>query len=429
MDMREFLGAAPRASSLDISLPGTGVADHDKQTELAKNIEPTNEELRRQEYGGIDSWFFEGTNLEQALQKVFDKDIDRAEELFKSLEGQVHIGGLVLQGDGSDSLVTDTLHPAQVKLLLNAKIALEHIFGSIAETDNNSRGISRSAIAVGGTALGTAAGLVAPAVIPELAAMSTYGPVVGGIAGGIAFGIPLARGIWDRWQVSSALKKRGEECAEIVEGLQQKILNNTDAIRISNDWFDDIDLKKIKKSRDPDFLPFVEVVEKHQDSIRSHTKKVGEAILAKIRGEYYDRKGKRRSKDELWFNPHQASVQILQKLDEVNSSLPMEVWQGIDGQTDMKSIMRRISGTTSQLLQLDLKEDVVLGIDDDAKHQRKDDVETSRHFNARRAELKKQQTLAILEFIRLRQFVMRELSPAGSGLVSPATWPAMQTSD
>lgn len=428
MDMRDFLGGAPVAPDHDIVLQYASRPLELGRDENAVEVpEPTTEELRRQELGGIDPWFFEGTNIEQALQKVVEKDLERARKLFELLEEQTHIGGLVLQGDGSDTFVTDTLHPAEIKLLQDAKASFEHYFRDESETDESHSGVSKGIAVLGGGALGTAVGLITPLAVPELAAMSTYGPIVGGIAGGIAFGAPFVKGIWERWQTSMVMEARGDECVDLLEGIQQKILNDTGATRLVDDWLDDIDLKKIKKSHDPDFMPYLDVVEEHQESIRSHTKKVGEAIMAKIRGEYYDHKGKRRSKNELWFNPKEAAEQILQKLQDIDPSLPMELWRGIDGQTDMKSIMQRISGVTAELAELEKREEVVLSIDNDARHQQKDDVEATERFNDGREVLKKQQALAILEFIRLRQFVMRELSPTGSGLVSPAKWPQQIT--
>jgi len=398
--------------SRSLDLPDISRAHHPVGT-----LEPSSDEIALAEHAGIDPWFFEGDNVSKAFDKLWLIDKQSLSNIVSFLDGIDVVGNLACKRTDDCLLVADTLHPAEAELLEKAKAALAAMRAEDYTPTKVALSVAQKIRATGSVAMTSSGVGVAMLSLPVWAQAGMYGLA----AGGVALGVPVVKEVWREVRDIIDDAKRGKECVELLSNLEKK-LDDAGSFMAIPDTTIELDIDRIKRSTDPDYLAFKQTIVEHGKSLELPKKTFGQAVLATLFS------GGLRAVQlrTLEINPADATTRLIENVQETNPEYLSALWSGTGKVNGIKPIIEEIVTAKMKLDRQVRRQDTILAIDNDTVDEKRDDVQTVRSLEANRHEAQKGVDIAVLRLVKLRQDAMRYLGEHKPGQVVHTTWPLLE---
>ncbi|MEO5949799.1 MAG: hypothetical protein ABIP74_05325 [Candidatus Saccharimonas sp.] len=400
------------APELKLTLPDIG------RTQLTDEFaEPTTDEILLADHAGIDPWFFDGDNVLTAFNRLSLVDKKKLSSITGFLDGIEIIGDLVRKETEGQLSIADSLQPAEVALLDKAKTALTTMSTEGYEPSHFSLSPMQRLRALGSAAITSGSTGALLFALPQWAQFGMYGVA----AGGAALSVPVLKELIHEGREITKSATRGEECVAIITGIEKKLAEDGAMLTVPNIDIE-LDLDKIKRSSEPEYVALRHVAVDHAKSVELPTKNFGEVVLATLFSGGF-RALKQRTLD---INPADATTRLIDRVQETNPEYLSALWRGNKKGNGIKPILEELATAQTKLQQQIERQEKILSIDNDVEGEAKDDVQTVKHLGQLRGEAQKRVDIAVLRLVKLRQDTMRYLGQHEAHEVSTFTWPLLE---
>ena len=417
----------------DLNLPDIGRSrDIDSAGRPHATVEPTNEELRSQELGGLEPWVFDREQLKSALY-THSELLQGGEDSFaiKSLVGNVQLmNGLTIYYHDEVLAISDgdQINPAEKELIVLAREALDSMREEEYEDSSRSQNnlLSRTYKLGAGAAAAIGGGLGIGGWASSLPYMTATG-AAGVLAGAAAW---VGGSIWQYRRDENSRHERARYVADVFQNIESK-LRDSDGVTTVQDLQVSIDLKKAKKLPEAQYPGLKETAQYLMEGDFGYDAQDPRQLLAAMFQDWKERvisRDFRPRKHNLTIDMQSVVTQLLRNVHEVDDTYVDQLWRGDERGYGLRTLV-----TAVEAAQESLDEHVTRGVGiraiDDEWYMERVDRKTEKILKRRKGELQQDLDIAVLRLLKLRREVAHHLGSTRSAVPAQGIWPLLSVAE